>query len=175
MEDLKGMLKKATRIALNLDPKPDGVDADKVREGWSSVDVPGWDSNQDITFLTIDISDEPISQSRDTQAKGSIGNQVKLKTEYTVVILARWVVYGPSSMNNALLIRDGLFRPDIKQIMNEQGAYLVIDPSMPRHAPELFNAKWWDRWDFSAKFNYKMVREQDWPYIVSGPVIIKTG
>jgi hypothetical protein len=124
-----------------------------VRVDWQTQGQP-WvpDPQTDITFIRMVAEDNAYNRQRDRQFL--LVNGVPVSEDlYTRVWRVFWVVYGPNSFDNARKIFSGLFSDAIHDALAGSSVYLVTDPAMPLRVPEEVNGRWYDRSDFSARFN----------------------
>ena len=145
------------------------VNQKKVRIAWPTSGAPGWKINDDVVFLRITPVDDVMARQLDICYDPVKDNKpyMKKKTGYTRVHKVNWTLYGPSSYDNADIIRHMIFDLDYMQKFKEKNLFLITDVSMPVRLPELDNGQWWERTDFSATFNEGVVREKDVPYLTS--------
>ena len=168
-------LQRMTCKALGLEPT-DKESNTAVRIAYQGAGAPfPHVLSTDVAFLFADLVDAPITQQRDVEYTGEAAGLTQRRTSYLAVVQARWTLYGPHAAERALLIRDGLFRPDLHMLNMEANLALITNPSVPRRFPELYKGHWLERWDFTAQFNYLVVRETGIPYLEPGTIIIKKG
>lgn len=129
-----------------------------VRCGWQQQGQPFPGIAEDVVFVReIEVDDQynrvrDVSYATSTAGSPPITTYTKL-TQYTRVWEVFWSVYGPNSFDNARLIRTRLFDQDIHDQFAASLLYLITDPSAPRRVPEFEDNQWWERTDFSARFN----------------------
>jgi hypothetical protein len=129
-----------------------------VRCGWQQQGQPFQKISEDVTYLRCAEVDDQYDRIRDVSYLQSPQTFIKV-TNYTRVWEIFWTVYGPNSFDNARKLRTRLFDQDIHDQLAASQLYLVTDPAAPRRVPELEDGQWWERVDFSAKFN-EFVTEQ---------------
>ncbi len=128
-----------------------------VRISWPVSGAPGWKITDDVSFIRVTPVGDPYTQQRETTYENE-GQETSLsaKTIYTRVYQVQWIFYGPESVSNAQLIRDGLYKKENRELLKESNLYMILDVPQPQRIPELFNGQWWERADFSARFNEKV-------------------
>jgi hypothetical protein len=98
------------------------------------------------------VRDVSYAQSSVGAAPNVVTTTTKI-TQYTRVWEVFWTVYGPNSFDNARKIRSALFDRYVHDQFARNQLFLVTDPRAPVRAPEFHDGQWWERVDFSAKFN----------------------
>jgi hypothetical protein len=146
-----------------------------VRVEWSTKGQPGWEVEQDVVFLQCITVDDPYNKVREnTRTLDEGGESFTQTTSYTRVWQVTWNIYGPNSFETARAIRSGLFNEDnaAGTILPDadgdpvlpfgqlalNNVYFLPDVAEPVRCPEQENGQWWERVDFSAKFN-ELVQE----------------
>lgn len=147
----------------------------KVRMAWPSEGAPAWQRTDDVAFLRINNFEDPITMQRDIEYQNYDVDNANQIVSYTRVHQVQWVLYGPNSFDNAEKIKNALFRQDIKKQYNALNLYLVLDIVPPIRLPEPFNNQWWERTDFTAKFNEKIEVSATVPYLKSVDIILVKG
>jgi len=152
--------------------KPEGLG--KVRKAWNTNGAPTWKIGEDIVFLRITPIDDKLTRQLNIIYVPSTTDPTKLvkKTGYTRVHKIDWTLYGPTSYDNADLIRYSIFADEYLQIFKDSNLFLITDVQMPTRLPELYNGQWWERTDFSATFNESVIRENGTPIIDSTNFVI---
>lgn len=163
-----------TTRMLGLDPD-DPANQKRVRVAWPAVGAPAWKREQDVTFLQVDYSDEQITRQMDVEYSAIDDDNANRAMSYTRVLLVSWIFYGPASFGDADLIRSSLFKPAYKEALAVLNMALVTDVPMPKRMPELFGGQWWERTNFQARFNERVTREAEVPYLQSAEVTILEG
>jgi hypothetical protein len=119
-----------------------------VRCGWQSEGQPANKIDEDIVFVReVEVEDQynkvrDVSYSLDAKT-----------TNYTRIWEFFWSVYGPNSFDNARKIRSALFDQYIRSAFAQANLYCIPDPTAPRRFPEKRDGQWWERVDFSCRFN----------------------
>ena len=135
------------------------INQDKVRVAWSTTGSPAWKITDDIVFIKVSLSDDPIIQQRDVIYSPITNTNTSSRiVTYTKCHLIEWVLYGPCSYDKADLIRNGIFLPQITETLLTNKLALITTVPAPRRAPELFNGQWWERCDLQASFNEEVIR-----------------
>jgi hypothetical protein len=93
--------------------------------------------------------------------------------QYTRVWSIAFAIYGPNSFDHARLIKSALFMDWTHDILAASNLYAVMDISDPRRVPELFSGQWWERVDFSCRFNEGITETTTTPSIASVEVILQ--
>ena len=138
---------------------------ERIRFPWGSHlpaavgSAPYWNREEDILFIYALPHDDPYNRPRDRHYvdRGDAG-LVQLE-EHTDVHEVLFVNYGPNAYETARNIRNGLYRNDIRVLMQRNHFSLVTDVPAPRRVPELMDGAWWNRVDLSAVFN-ELVRKE---------------
>jgi hypothetical protein len=146
----------------------------KVRIAWPAAGAPAFKITQDVTFLMVNNIPDNISAQRDVLYEGIDSDNTNQVANFTRVHEVRWIVYGPNSYDLAERIKNSLYLVEYREQCNVKGLYLILDVITPNRVPENFNGQWWDRSDFSAKFNEDVrVGNGAIPYINSFQTIMK--
>lgn len=170
---IEDLFRKVTSQMLGLNPSSPSSQ-DVVRISWPADGQPGWKQTEDITFLKINTHDDPVNKQRDVLYSNKDQYNANRKVGYTRVHTVKWTIYGPHSYENAETIRNGLYLPAHKITLAQSNMFLVLDVEAPTRFPELFNGRWWERTDFEARFNEKVIRTGTTPYITTVvPQIVK--
>lgn len=119
-----------------------------------------------IGVTNIDPDDYPVEVHDDT-GEGHDNYAV----HETLVVLASF--YGPNSMSNAKVMRDGLYIAQNREALTPQGI-TVTDVGKPVAAPELVNQQWIRRYDVEIRFRRKVERTYPILNILSAPFEIDT-
>ena len=169
LKEIEDFFQNITSQILGLDMTKD-ENQGKVRLAWPTSGAPSWKINEDVVFLRVTPIDDKVARtlniSYDTQEEDN--EYLKKKIGYTRVHKIDFTLYGPSSYDNADLIRYSLLDPHLfKSEFKIKNIFVIPDIPMPTRLPELYNAQWWERTDFSAAFNEGVVREQQTPFIQS--------
>jgi hypothetical protein len=159
---------------VGLDPVAP-ANQNRVRIGWAPNGAPAWKRTEDVAFLLVNYDDDPITRLVDVTYQEADINNVNRTVSYTRVQRVNWICYGPNSFDDMDKIRHGLYLPQFTQILAANNLALILDMSMPVRSPELFNGQWWERTSFYARFNEKVTRQADVPYIQSADVQIVKG
>jgi hypothetical protein len=120
-----------------------------VRVGWQQQGQPFLKITEDVVFLRCAEEDDQYNRVRDV----SINSQDQQLMQYTRVWRVWWTLYGPNSYDNSRIIRSALFSQATHDIFSSAQLYFVTNPSAPQRVPEEKDGQWWERVDFSARFN----------------------
>lgn len=147
----------------------------KVRIAYSSTGGPDWKHNEDVVNIVVNAVDDPFTIQRDTSYEAMDADNSGQKTGYTRVHQIKWILYGPNSFDNAEIIKNGLFKPDSKVQCASNDLYLILDIVPPKRIPELHNMQWFERSDFSVRFNEKVELEAVVPVLKSANINTRKG
>jgi hypothetical protein len=161
----------AMGLKLTTDPNPNNLDSPLnpkfipgtpnyygVRCGWQQQGQPFPNIDEDVVFVRALEIDDQYNRIRDVSYPSSTSGTPPVTTytkvtNYTRVWETFFSVYGPNSFDNARKIRSRLFDQDIHDQFAVSQLYWITDPPAPRRVPEYENEQWWERVDFSARFN----------------------
>jgi hypothetical protein len=148
-----------------------------VRIGWPTEGQPFINSpSTDVCYLRFVPKDEPYDKIRDRvnfvplgwgqgeypgQPYGGTESGSPALTEgwaYTRVWEIFWVLYGPNAVDNTRAIRSGLFQDYFLNLLQQSQLYPMSSFTQPVRVPELIDAMWVDRSDFSCEM-YEFVTE----------------
>lgn len=148
----------------------------KVRIAWPKSGSPSWKIDEDVIFIRITPVDDAMAREQNIIYNPYEENKAyaKKQTGYTRVHRINWTLYGPNSYDNADIIRHLIFDYNYMKKFKEKNLFLITDVPMPVRLPELYNAQWWERTDFSATFNEAVIRESKVPYIQSANIEVIT-
>lgn len=173
VRQIEDFFQNITLQLLGLDPVAK-QNQSRVRIDWPTKGAPGWKINEDIAFLAVNYDDDPITRQMEVAYQPATIDNADRTVSYTRVLRVSWICYGPNSFNDMDAIRAGLFLPQSKDLFATSNLALVPDSAAPVRSPELFNGQWWERTSFDARFNEKVVRHSDVPYIQSADVRVIT-
>lgn len=177
LKQAEDFFQNLTLLMLGLDPAAP-ANQSRARVGWPvfpSKGMPGWEINEDVAFLLVNYDGDPITQQRDITYQNVDPDNADRVVSYTRVLRINWICYGPNSFDDMDAIRNGLYLPQFKQLLMASNIALIFDVPVPVRSPELFNGQWWERTSFYARFNEKVVRHADVPYLQSADVQIVKG
>jgi len=128
-----------------------------VRTSWPTEGQPGYGVDQDITVIATREVDDEYNRVADQELSTDPldPNFDNITTTYVRVWEVTWIVLGPTSFDRARIIRTKLRNDEAtKQFLESFQLAPVTDPSAPVRAPEPFaGGQWWERVDFSCRFN----------------------
>ena len=176
MADIILTLKQIENIFQSLTCSLTGLNNDSgVRLSWPTKGSPGWSVNEDVVFQVVFGSDS-YTQQRETEYQDDIANDVKkVIASYTRVHNIKWTIYGPNSYEHGESIKNGIYLPTTRGILRHNNLSLILNVGDVKRFPELFNGQWWERVDFEASFNEKVVRYSTIPYLVGVNIQVKKG
>lgn len=178
LEDLESFFQSITMKMLGIaevDANLKPINQDKVRISWPTSGAPAWKITDDVTFIRVNNVSDQITQQRDVGYSAVDSDTANRTVSYTRVHEVAWIFYGPNSFDNADIARNGLYLPQYKDLLKASNLGLILDVPVPVRFPELLNGQWWERTDFTAKFNELVIRQGTVPYIKSADIIIKKG
>jgi len=138
----------------------------RIRIGYQPEGAPAWKRNDDVGFILVTTSGDPVTQQTEISYARETENTALRSASYTRVIQVSWTFYGPNSFEDADKVRNGLF-------VNQHlflPLKLVTSVPPPFRLPELFEGQWWERSSFTAQFNDLVVRTSSVNYIESAEV-----
>lgn len=171
---IEDFFQNLTLQMLGLDPIALAND-ERVRIAWPTKGAPAWGINEDVAFLLVNYDDDPITRQRDISYQNADPDNADRTVSYIRVLRVNWICYGPNSFDDMDTIRNGLYLPQFKQLLMASNIALILDVPVPTRSPELFNGQWRERTSFYARFNEKVVRHADIPYLQSADVKIVKG
>lgn len=174
LKEVENFYHDLTMKMLGLDPNA-RANQKRVRISWPTKGAPSWKINEDVTFLLVNYDDDSITRQMDTSYINVGTDVADREMSYTRVLRINWICYGPNSFDDMDLIRSGLFKPEITQLLAASNLALITEVSVPIRSPELFNGQWWERTSFYARFNELVIRHSDVPYLQSADFKIKKG
>jgi len=146
-----------------------------VRISWPTVGAPGWKITEDIAFIRVAPVNDPFAQQIETGYQVDGPNPDLLaERSYNRVHSVQWILYGPSSLDNADILRSNLFTESTKSTLKANNLSLVTEVPVPQRFPESFNGQWWERADLSARFNELVIRKSTVSTIESANITVVT-
>jgi hypothetical protein len=124
-----------------------------VRISWPTGGAPGWDITDDVIFLKATITNDRVNRSRDRGHSNPSDGSLTETVTYIRVWKIDFLLYGPNSLDHARLIKSALYMDWTQTTLAASNMAVVLDVADPRRMPELFEGQWWERSDFSARFN----------------------
>jgi hypothetical protein len=147
----------------------------QVRTSWPTQGQPFSKISEDVIYCRAVQVDDDYDKVLDESASVLDDETLQITDTRTRVWQLFWVAYGPNSFDRIRQIRKGLMQDATRDTFAAINMYLIPDLPAPVRAPELFEGQWWERTDFSARFN-ELVTEYDSAQPVSGvEVIIEVG
>lgn len=174
LSQIENLFQTWTTQMIGLDPAIT-ANQDKVRISYPADGQPGWKITDDIIFLKVNNEPDPIDKQRDVVYSEKDDDTAIRQVSYTRVHSIKWTLYGPNSFNNADKIKNALYLPTYKELFSKNNLFLVLKVENPVRFPELYNGQWWERTDFEASFNEKVVRTTEVPYIETSAIQIVKG
>lgn len=174
LRQVEDFFQNLTLQVLGLDPASP-ANQNRVRIGWPEKGAPAWKITEDVAFLLVNFDDDPITRQVDVSYQDKDADNADRFVSSTRVIRVNWICYGPNSFDDCDLIRNGLFMNENTMLLALSNLALITDVPMPMRSPELFNGQWWDRTSVYARFNEKVIRHADVPYIKIADVQVVKG
>ena len=148
----------------------------KVRVAFVTGGAPSWAVEDNLVFLHALEMDDLYNRQREVVEEYEVSpDDFASETSYTKVRQLNFNLYGPNSSENADTIKDGLFYPSNKLVLDKEKVYLIHDITAPRRVPEYWEGLWYERVDMSVLFNELVIRSINVPRIVSVDVSIYEG
>ena len=169
LAQVNDLLQQMTITALGL---PENSYA-SVRIGWQTEGQPFEDITADVVYLFAVEEDDDYNRLRDNLVFSNDNNSVIVAESYTRVWRFSWTFYGPNSFDRARRLRSALFNTASHDAMAAYQLYLITDPAAPVRVPEVFQKRWWERVDFSARFNELVVETDTTGFIKSAEIIVE--
>lgn len=151
-----------------------------VRVGWQQQGQPFQTIDQDVTYVMADEVDDPYNRVKDVSYSQTtvvdqdenIVTTLTKTTNYTRIWEIMWCSYGPNSFDNSRLLRTRLFDQDVKDAFANWQLYFVTDPAAPRRVPEEKDGQWWERTDFTCRFNEFVTELRSEDFITSAELVV---
>ncbi|NRS20592.1 hypothetical protein HP398_29675 [Brevibacillus sp. HB1.4B] len=165
LSDIENIFWNCTIQNLGLDPTAKESQK-RIRIGYPTEGAPAWKRTDNVGFILVTLADDPIVQQAEISYTKATETTATRSASYTRVIQVSWTFYGPSSFDDADRIRNSLhLKPETFAPLA-----LVTNVSAPFRLPELFAGQWWERTNFTAQFNEKVVRSTEVNYIQSADI-----
>lgn len=153
----------------------------QVRVGWQQQGQPAQEINEDVVYIReIEVDDQYNREKYKSNYSQTVGQDEAAvttyyeQTNYTRVWEVFWEFVGPNSFDHARQVRSSLFSQATHDIFAASQLYLVTNPAAPRRVPESRDGQWWERTDFSARFNEFVTEVAIAQSVVSAEVIVST-
>jgi hypothetical protein len=127
---------------------------------WQQQGQPAHKITEDVVYVRAIEVDDRYNRERYVNYLENQGQDENEVTNYTRVWEVMWEVWGPNSFDNARQIRSQLFKQAIHDLFMQANLYFVPNPAAPVRLPDYFANQWWERVDFTARFN-EFVTETD--------------
>lgn len=138
---------------LGINPSSDPLAYSKVRLEWPTGGQPAFAITDDVAFLRTTEEDDQYNRIRDRQVTPHDSASLTTTDTYTRVWRVDWTCYGPTSFDNARLLKSGMLLDFSHGALAASNLYLVTDIPATTRAPELFQGQWWDRSDVHLRLN----------------------
>ena len=157
-----------------------GLDTNSgVRNTYPREGQPAWKIDDNIVFVTIQpivnqygllrdkvyIPNSPVSGETLTSRES---------VQYTLVIAADWVFYGPDAFTLANKTRFEILQPDALSALSTYEIAPITDIDPPRLASELLAGQWWKRYDLRVLFNVLVTEAKTIPYLEGSTILLYT-
>ena len=128
-----------------------------VRQEWPTDGQPAWEIDKNYTFLRAVEKNEEYGRIYDGTYVPNVtdgsGESVIQQFQYNRGWQLFWVFYGPNSASNAQFTRDGMILDWVRQSLAASGLYLVPAMVRPQRGKELYQGRWWERFDLQIEYN----------------------
>jgi len=128
-----------------------------VRLGWPQNGQPAWDINSNYVFIRAVEQDADYGRVYDglnfANPSDQTGESILQQYSYNRVWQIIYVFYGNGSALNAQFVRDGMILDWVKASLAISGLYVHPAMARPRRTRELFENRWWERFDLRIDFN----------------------
>lgn len=152
------------------------VKTNNVRIAWIEDGQPAASISDNVVYVECFEVDTDYNREREEVDTWEISpDEFTKETSYTRQMQVNLTLYGSDSFENAQTIRDQIFYPDNKLILDKNHIYLVHDIPSPKRAPEYFQGQWWKRVDMGIRFNELVVRSISVPAITGIGIAIYEG
>jgi len=147
---------------------------DQVRVGWQPLGQPFAPPTTDVCYVRGLTVDDDYNRVRDFALANTSPTALQITVTYTRIWEFFWNLYGPNSFDWARRVRSGLFYPTTHDALAALNLYLVSELAEPRRLPEVQDGQWWERVDFSARFNEAVTEYATVPSVASVEVLLNT-
>lgn len=127
---------------------------------YQATGVPGWKHDQDKLFIRLNELDDEYAKFRSSLYHPNEEAVIK-STSRTRVWEVYLIAYGPHACDVQNQIKDGVFLQKARRFYFKNDIALITDYPQALRVPELFNGRWWERWDMRLRFNELYVVEED--------------
>jgi hypothetical protein len=144
-----------TCAVLGINP----IDPSRVRINWQTQGQPFTPSpaGPNVCYIACVPLDVEYSKVRDMD-RAQVDNSPQQIVKYTKGWRISWIFYGSDSEAQAQLVWSGMFQDYLNNQLDLSNLYLVTEFDTPQRVPEIINAQWWERADFSVTL-YEQVTE----------------
>lgn len=150
-------------------------DPSAVRINWPQDGAPSFGIAEDVCFISVTPIDTSYAHQVQTDYSELDTDNANVNLTYSAGIRVGWVLYGPSSFDDAALIWSKLFAISTKDTLAKNNLAMVTDVSQPIRTPELFNSQWFNRASLYANFNELVIRRSSVPYLNTANVQVEEG
>lgn len=150
-------------------------DGSMVRIEWPQDGGAFESIEQDVCYLAISPTDNAQTRQFYTEYTEQDSASATSSQTYIDAFRVLWLFYGPSSTDNADLVRASLNLDSTTDSLMASNLALITDIPVPMRQPELFNGQWWPRCSFYANFTQLVKRESTTPYLASADIQIEEG
>ena len=153
-------------------PDPSQVRIDWPPEGQPVADSP----SDDVCYLRAVVVNDEYDKLRDLARTNQEPSPapVQYTWSYTRVWSISWILYGPASLTRSTALRSALFMDYFTDQLSLSNLFPNPDNQAPTRVPELTNAQWWERSDFSCEMNEFVTETITVPAVVSVPVTVQS-
>lgn len=150
------------------------ISGNEIRFDWVTGGQPAFPITEDVCFIRCVEEDDEYNRIREVRRVFNDPKTLTQSTSYTRVWRVHWTLYGPNSFDRARQLRSALFQQNPKALLAESNLYLIPDQESPRRVPEVFASQWWERVDFSARFNELVIEVTTVPTVGEVEVLTNT-
>jgi hypothetical protein len=169
LRSIEDLIRDATYELLGV--ANNNANKSRVRIAWPTNGAPSWKITDNVIYLRVYPVDEQYNRLKDIKYRPNNETSIIQEESYTRVIAVDWILYGPSSFEDADTIRNEISKIET---LTQNNVFLVYSRTAPVRMPELFNGQWWERSSLTMYFYEQVTREHTVPSISGVQVIIKT-
>lgn len=133
---------------------------ERTRIAWQGQEAPFIPGPWDSCFIRVTPVEDMTAQYRDTTYSGDYTARVTGQR----VMQCACIFYGENAYDNAATLREWLFSPLSVPVLRAAGMEMLARLSEIQRVPELINEYWWERADFSFRFNTEAGGEEEVQY-----------
>lgn len=135
-------------------------DSSAVRLSYQDDGAPSWDYDDTVLFIRLSETDDPYGHQR-SDIHYIQGNDVIKQSSRTRVWELYFICYGPCASEWLNRIKDGVFSQLSKALCFREDVAILPTHPMIQRVPELYNGRWWKRFDLKLTMNELYVFEEN--------------